>query len=162
MKILLILSLTVFSFCEFGDYDYGCHFTCLTCNQEQDFTACTSCMDSARLKNGRCVCPRGMGMTNYGTCESCDPSCKTCALAHTDTHCHTCKDPSATLTEVSFMCIDVYPPPPQCAYYEKETGSCVCPSGKVLNEKGQCEKESKARCRRGYHSDSKKSKACLL
>ena len=148
MKILLVLSFVAFSFCRLGSF--RCHFTCMTCKQEQDSTACTSCMDSAQLKNGRCVCRRGMGMTKFGTCESCDPSCKTCALAHTDTHCHTCKDPSATLTEVNIACPRIYPPPPQCDYYEKKTGSCVCPSGKVLNEKGQCKKERQAGSRKGY------------
>ena len=180
MKILLILSLITFSLCQ--SRFSNCHFTCSTCSKKHDATACTSCASPARLKKGRCTCPEGMGMTKHGTCEDCDPSCSTCVLADTKTHCHTCRDPSAILTKVNIACPMIFPPPPECDWFEKETGICVCPSGRSMGDAGYCERHSTqtktkikclpnshlaydrdgayCECKKGYYFDAKKP-ACI-
>eukprot|EP00826_Nyctotherus_ovalis_P053104 TRINITY_DN6848_c0_g1_i14.p2 TRINITY_DN6848_c0_g1~~TRINITY_DN6848_c0_g1_i14.p2 ORF type:complete len:179 (-),score=14.37 TRINITY_DN6848_c0_g1_i14:205-741(-) len=139
MRIFLFSLLTVFALCQ--NRPSHCHFTCATCSKDNDSKACTSCSRSARLRQGRCRCPRGLGMTNDGECAPCHPSCRTCALTERHTHCHSCKDPRATLTEALIPCIMIYPPPPECDHYERQVGACICPNGSAPAENGLCEDE---------------------
>jgi len=134
MESLLFLILLSFAFLK----DPRCHFTCETCSSSHSYTTCTSCSSSAKLFNGSCVCPSGMGMTPEGECQPCDPSCAECTIAGLSTHCTLCKDPSTTLTDVPILCIMIFPPPPHCDYFGVKAGACVCPEGYAIGKEGIC------------------------
>lgn len=140
MKLVFLITLLVLASC----YDFEperdpiCHYSCRRCSEHHNYKACTVCSSMADLVDGRCICPPGYGMTSEGICEPCHPSCSECALSNRPFHCHSCRDPSATLERALFPCIRIFPPPPECDYYEREVGKCQCPEGYALGRYGTC------------------------
>ena len=120
-------------FCE------SCHFTCSKCSSPHDPTACLACDCSAKLVNGRCICPQGQGMTAKGKCKPCYNSCRTCSLANNKDFCTSCKDTLATVVKVPKVCTLCFPPPPECDNFTSLAGRCDCPAGYAYDAKGMCQ-----------------------